>query len=173
MLKLNGTISNNYDLYDTVALVITAPTVPDNWVVHQTAPGARYDYYATDGKEVTVRAEIKARNATYLTMEIPYHKVKAMQEIRNKDIEKGKTDIQYLFQMPIIPNNELWSISLDDVLQCPVEECQRPEKTVDTTHQDNVTRYQYQVPENMFTKISCDTSKYNYYIEKGKEKYGL
>lgn len=159
-------ISKTYDLYDTVAYVITAPTVQDE-ISYQTPFGWHYDYYTSSTK-----SEIKVRTSNYNELEIPFTKVAEMLLERYNDRKKGLLNLKYIFQCPIVPENKIYTVDLDTVLECEYNSYERPKSTVDGK-KEWITKLEYRIPIDKWSVADCDCSKYDEYIKKGKIKYNI
>lgn len=169
----NEPITRIYDLYDVVAFCIVAPAYSDEYTVTQTPYQTPYDYWVTDTSNgrIVEKGEIKVRHTTYPEFYVEIDKVRHLCEERAKDEDNGDYNIKYVFQYPDTNSNLLYTVDLDDVLESPLVEVILPEKTVEQSR--NRHKQCYKVELNRWTAQPLDCHKYNYYIKKGREKYGL
>lgn len=155
---------NIFDLSDTVAYIITA-TATDA-VTYQTPFGWHYDYQTEDTK-----AEIKVRTALYDELELPYKKVAELWLEKYND-EKLDRNYYYIFQCPVIPENKIYTVDLDTVMQCGYSEYKRPKYTVDGKKEWQTT-LEYRIPLDKWKCEYCDCTRYWEYMDKGAAKYDI
>ena len=163
-MPTNGeNIKTRFDLYDTVGYCLVADNI--NEVTYQTPFGWPYDFYTT-----TTKDEIKVRNKVYDEPEIEYTKVAEMLLQRYEDEKKGiKND--YLFHYVVVPENTMYTIDLDTVLQYTYQETKWPVTTVGD--QQPKRKLVYKVPINEWKSRPCDCSKYDDLIIRGMKKYNI